>query len=225
MGCSTARGAVAHRARPTRLGRSGTPLAVSLASPPPNTRKPIMTENANKELATGSARSNNSTDAIALLEADHRAVEKLFEAFEKASDDDLAAKGTLAQRACEELTVHAMIEEEILYPAAHKALKKNDEIDVDEAYVEHFLVKTLIAKFDSLKPGDHGFDATFKVMSELVKHHVEEEESELFPELRESGVDLVLMGEEIAKRKAALVKKLEQAGSKLVGDNSMKATV
>jgi hemerythrin superfamily protein len=160
-------------------------------------------------------------DAIALLKADHRAVEKIFDAFEKAADDDLEAKGTLARRACEELTVHAIIEEELLYPAAHRALEKQDEIDVDEAYVEHYLVKTLIEKFDSLRPGDDGFDATFNVMSELVKHHVEEEESELFPELRESGIDLVALGVKLAARKNELMKKLDAAGSKLVGDRSL----
>jgi len=165
--------------------------------------------------------STQTNDAIELLKADHRSVEKLFDAFEKARDDDLAAKGTLAQRACEELTVHAIIEEEILYPAAHKSLGKQDEIDVDEAYVEHYLVKTLISKFESLKPGDHGFDAAFKVMSELVRHHVEEEESELFPELQRSSVDLAALGQKIAARKAELLAKLEVAGSKLVGDQSL----
>ncbi|MEP9326201.1 hemerythrin domain-containing protein [Paraburkholderia phymatum] len=174
--------------------------------------------------ARGSAESDADADAIALLKADHRTVEKLFEAFEKAAADDLEAKGTLARRACEELTVHTILEEELLYPVAHKALDKQDEIDVDEAYVEHFLVKTLIEKFDSLKPSDHGFDATFKVMSELVKHHVEEEESALFPELRESGVDLVALGKKLRARKDELMKKLDEAGSKLVGDRSLSFT-
>ncbi|GJH05906.1 hemerythrin domain-containing protein [Paraburkholderia terrae] len=172
----------------------------------------------------GSTSAEAHADAIALLKADHRAVEKLFEAFEKAADGDLDAKGTLARRACEELTVHAIIEEELLYPAAHRALEKQDEIDVDEAYVEHYLVKTLIEKFDSLRPGDDGFDATFKVMSELVKHHVEEEESELFPELRESGVDLIALGVKLATRKNELMEKLDAAGSRLVGDRSLSFT-
>ncbi|WP_245253634.1 hemerythrin domain-containing protein [Paraburkholderia sp. LEh10] len=180
-----------------------------------------MDNQANMEPAAGSAAVNAASDAIELLKSDHRSVEKLFDAFDKAGVDDLDARGTLAQRACEELTVHAIIEEEILYPAAHKALEKTNELDVDEAYVEHYLVKTLIEKFDSLKPGDQGFDATFSVMSELVRHHVEEEESELFPELRKSGVDLAALGQQIATRKAELMKKLEAAGSKLVGDRSL----
>ena len=153
-------------------------------------------------------------DALVLLEEDHRAVEKLFTAFEKTSDDDLDAKGTLVKRACEELTIHAMIEEELLYPAAHEALTGDAQKDVDEAYVEHFLVKTLIGKFATLKPGAEGFDATFKVMAENVKHHVEEEESELFPQLRKSGLDVEALGERILKRKAQLQAKLTGEGDR-----------
>jgi hemerythrin superfamily protein len=147
-------------------------------------------------------------DALALLEADHRAVEKLFTAFEKTEDGDLDVKDTLVRRACEELTIHAMIEEELLYPAAHEALTGDAKKDVDEAYVEHFLVKTLIGKFTTLKAGAEGFDATFKVMAENVKHHVEEEEAELFPELRKTRLDLLALGERITKRKAQLQAKL-----------------
>ena len=101
-----------------------------------------MNEDANKELAADASIENTALDAIELLEADHRVAKQLFDAFEKAGDSDLEAKGTLARRACEVLTVHTMIEENILYPAAHKALGKDDEIDVDEAYVEHFLAKS-----------------------------------------------------------------------------------
>ncbi|MFC0401257.1 hemerythrin domain-containing protein [Paraburkholderia rhizosphaerae] len=164
--------------------------------------------------------STANQDAIALLTEDHRSVDKLFDAFERAAADDLDAKGTLAQRACEKLTVHTIIEEEILYPAAHDALRDRDVIDVDEAYVEHFLVKTLIARFDTLKPGQRGFDATFKVLTEMVRHHVEEEETSLFPELRDSGVDLAALGRKLAAKKTQLEEKLEAAGSRMVGDKT-----
>ncbi|MGF6969790.1 hemerythrin superfamily protein [Paraburkholderia sp. WC7.3g] len=162
-------------------------------------------------------------DALALLEADHRAVEKLFDAFAKSRGDErdtLEAKAALTQRACEELTMHTIIEEELLYPAAQQALPEDDKLDVDEALVEHFLVKTLIAKFETLKPGDKGFDATFKVMSELVRHHVEDEEGELFPALRRTGCDLTALGNKIAARKQTLQDKLDQAGSRAVGDKT-----
>lgn len=159
-------------------------------------------------------------DALAFLEAQHRAVEKLFEAFRKAADDDLEAKATLAQRACEELSIHTMLEEELLYPAAQEALPDSDRLDVEEAYIEHFLVKTLIAKFETLKAGDKGFDATFKVMSEMVGQHVEEEEEELFPELRKSNCNLRTLGEKMAARKAELQGKLDAVGSSSVGDKT-----
>lgn len=142
--------------------------------------------------------------ALDILEADHRAVEQLFDAFERAEKDDLERKTTLVQRTCEMLTIHAIVEEELLYPAAREALKSDGKIDVDEAYVEHFLVKTLIEKFSQIKAGDEGFDATFKVLMENVSHHVEEEESELFPEIRRAGVDLVALGKKIEARKEAL---------------------
>jgi hemerythrin-like domain-containing protein len=177
-----------------------------------------MAETADKTKASAT-RESGKVDALALLEADHRAVEKLFDAFERAGSD-LEAKAALAQRACEELGMHTMIEEELLYPAAADALPGSDLIDVDEAYVEHYLVKTLIMRFETLKAGDKGFDATFKVMSELVKHHVEEEEHELFPELRRSKCDLAALGSKIAARKEVLERKLEAVGSRLVGDKT-----
>jgi len=159
-----------------------------------------------------------SQDAIQLLTDDHRAVEKLFDAFEKTQKDDLDAKSTLVRRACEELTVHAMIEEELLYPAAQEALEEDDRPDVEEAYVEHFLVKVLIDKFTTLKAGEPGFDATFKVMSEMVRHHIEEEESDLFPKLRKSGADLDALGKKLIQRK----EKLEAKIPKDAGDNTMR---
>jgi len=161
------------------------------------------------------------SDALDTLVADHRAIEKLFDAFDRAEDraaDTAATRGALVQRACEELAVHTMLEEELLYPAAMQALAADQKTDIEEAFVEHFLVKTLIAKFETLKPDDPGFNATFRVMAEMVKHHVEEEESQLFPALRRSSLDRAKLGAQIAQRKAQLTRKLEAAGSKLVGD-------
>ncbi|SAK97510.1 cation-binding protein [Caballeronia temeraria] len=164
------------------------------------------------------SRTADSQDAVQLLTDDHRAVQKLFDAFEKVEKDDLDAKATLVRRACEELTVHAMIEEELLYPAAQEALDEDDRPDVEEAYVEHFLVKVLIEKFAQLKPGDRGFDATFKVLTEMVRHHIEEEESDLFPKLRKSGADLNALGGKMMKRKEQLDAKIP----KDAGDNTMR---
>ncbi|GJH24922.1 hemerythrin domain-containing protein [Caballeronia novacaledonica] len=164
------------------------------------------------------SRATPSQDAIQVLMDDHRAVKKLFDAFEKTKDDDLDAKTTLVRRACEELTVHAMIEEELLYPAAQEALDEDDRPDVEEAYVEHFLVKVLIEKFTTLRAGQPGFDATFKVMSEMVQHHIEEEESDLFPKLRKSSADLNALGKKLMQRKEQLETKIP----KDAGDNTMR---
>jgi hemerythrin superfamily protein len=152
-------------------------------------------------------------DALDMLEADHRAIEQLFDAFERAPKDDLERKTTLVQRTCELLTIHAMVEEELLYPGARGALKGDEKDEVDEAYVEHFLVKTLIDKFTELKAGDEGFDATYKVLSENVKHHVEEEEATLFPELRKAGIDLMALGVKMAARKEVLQNRITEVAT------------
>jgi hemerythrin superfamily protein len=152
-------------------------------------------------------------DALDVLEADHRAIEQLFDAFERAERNDFERTNTLAQRACELLTIHAIVEEEMLYPAAQEALGADQRIDVDEAYVEHFLVKTLIERFASLKAGDDGFDATFKVLKENATHHIEEEETTLFPEVRRTQMDLVALGARMAARKAALKERIAETAT------------
>jgi hypothetical protein len=100
-------------------------------------------------------------------------------------------------------------------------LPDSDSVDVEEGYIERFLVKTLIAKFETLRAGNRGFDATFKVMSEMVDHHVGEEARELFPELRKSKCKLRALGEKMAKRKAELQLKLDEVGSRSVADTTM----
>ncbi|MDR5747624.1 hemerythrin domain-containing protein [Caballeronia sp. LZ029] len=150
-------------------------------------------------------------DALDMLEADHRAIEQLFDAFERAERNDFERKNALVQRACELLTIHAIVEEEMLYPVAQNALAEDQRIDVDEAYVEHFLVKTLIERFANLKAGDDGFDATFKVLKENTTHHIEEEETTLFPEVRKTQMDLVAIGAKMAARKAALKERIAES--------------
>lgn len=150
-------------------------------------------------------------DVLDMLEADHRAIEQLFDAFDRADAGDLERKTTLVQRACELLTIHAMVEEELLYPVAQNALAAHERIDVDEAYVEHFLIRTLIDRFASLRAGQDGFDATFKVLKENAAHHIEEEESVLFPEVRRTKMDLVALGTKLAARKAELEERITEA--------------
>jgi iron-sulfur cluster repair protein YtfE (RIC family) len=147
-------------------------------------------------------------DAVQLLKQDHRKVEALVDAFEDADDDELSS---LAESICSMLSVHAQIEEEILYPAAKEALSGDEEEAelVNEAEVEHASAKELIAKIEAMTPDEEAFKATVKVLGEYVKHHVKEEENELFPALKESELDLKAIGARLAERKFAL---MEQRG-------------
>ena len=146
-------------------------------------------------------------DAIALLKQDHRAVEHLVSRFE---DADESEQSEIAERICNMLTVHAQIEEEILYPAAKEALAEDEEEAelVPEAEVEHASAKDLIAKIQGMTPDDESFKATVKVLGEYVKHHVKEQENERFPALRKTDLDLNEIGARLADRKHALMEQL-----------------
>ena len=141
-------------------------------------------------------------DAIALLKADHRQVEEWFEQFEKARDDD--RKQTLATKICNALKVHTTIEEEIFYPAFLDATE--DKELHHEAEVEHAGAKKLIAEIEAIGPDDDYYDAKVKVLSEMIKHHVKEEEQPggMFAEARKSEMDLDALGEQLAQRKSEL---------------------
>lgn len=143
------------------------------------------------------------SDAIALLKQDHREVETLFEEFEHL--ESKAEKGKLAAKICLMLTVHATIEEELLYPPAHEEI---EEDLVDEAMVEHACARQLIAQIEAMKPGDHLFDANVKVLGEYIRHHVKEEEGEMFPQLRSSDIDLTELGETLMQRKSELLDRM-----------------
>lgn len=143
------------------------------------------------------------SDAIALLKADHRKVEGLFEDFEKARD--LSKKQLLAGQICTELKAHTMIEEEIFYPAFDG---KIEEMTLNEAYVEHDGAKVLVNDIEAGEPSDQFYDAKVKVLSEEIKHHVHEEEmpSEgMFAQCRKTDVDLVALGEQMLARKEELM--------------------
>ena len=151
-------------------------------------------------------------DAISLLKADHRKVEELFESFEKARDS--ARKEKLAKQICTELAIHTMIEEEIFYPACAGQVK--DEDLIEEAYVEHDGAKVLVSELMNSAPDAEFFDAKVKVLSEMIKHHVKEEEKRsegLFAEAKEAGLDMNGLGERMMQRKQEL---MEEFGE---GDN------
>jgi hemerythrin superfamily protein len=142
-----------------------------------------------------------SKDAIALLKADHEAVSHLFAEYEKTRS--AANKKALVAEICTALGVHAQIEEEIFYPAVKAALK--DKFLVPEATVEHAGVKDLIAQLKGVEPDVEMYDAKVKVLSEYVKHHVKEEQSEMFPKAKASSLDMVELGARMAARKDELL--------------------
>jgi hemerythrin superfamily protein len=144
--------------------------------------------------------SSRAPDAITLLRADHKLVEGLFDKFEKARGND--RKSAIAEQICNELTVHATIEEEIFYPAARKVLREEDL--VDEATVEHQGAKDLIAQIQGSRPSDKLWEAKVTVLSEYIKHHVKEEQNEMFPRIKKTKLDLRALGDQLQARKMEL---------------------
>ena len=140
-------------------------------------------------------------EATAMLRADHKLVSELFEQYEKSRSP--AKKKELVAQICKELTVHAQVEEEIFYPAVKAALKDHELIP--EASVEHATLKDLIAQVEGLEPDGEMFDAKIKVMSEYVKHHVKEEQNEIFPKARATQLDMTELGAQISARKQELM--------------------
>jgi len=140
-----------------------------------------------------------STDAIVLLKNDHKEVRKVFLDFEKAGDKAFAAKGRLVDRMIELLTVHTYIENEVMYPRVRELLPEL-EGDVLESYEEHHVADLLVVELSAMKPDDERFTAKTTVLIENVRHHIEEEEQDWFPKVRqglgrkalqELGVDLL----------------------------------
>lgn len=140
-------------------------------------------------------------DAIALLRADHAKVSALFEQFEKARKD--LQKEKLAQQICMELTVHTTIEEEIFYPAVRE--ETGDDDMLDEADVEHASAKELIAQIQAGGPQQDKWDAKVTVLGEYIKHHVKEEQNEMFPKARKTKLDMKELGARMLARKEQLM--------------------
>jgi len=169
-------------------------------------RSSSRTSSSSKAKAAKTSRSARSApgDAVALLKADHRQVEEWFEQFEKSRSDD--KKADLARRICGALRIHTAIEEEIFYPAFLEAT--GDEDIHHEAEVEHAGAKNLISQIEKSGPRDDYFDARVKVLSEMIKHHVKEEEQRdgMFAKAKASNMDLEALGERMQQRKKELEK-------------------
>ena len=152
-----------------------------------------------------------STDPIALLKADHRQVAKWFADFDKARNGNRKEK--LAAQICRALRVHAQIEEEIFYPAFIAAT--GDKALHHEAEVEHACAKNLIGQIEGSDSGDDYFEAKVTVLSEMIKHHVKEEEQPggMFAKARKSGMDLATLGRRLKMRKLELEKGAKPDGA------------
>jgi hemerythrin superfamily protein len=151
--------------------------------------------------AAAPASSAKRKDATTLLRADHKLVDELFDEYEKARST--SKKKQLVAQICTELSVHAQVEEEIFYPAVKRALK--DKELVPEATVEHATLKDLIAQVEGVEPEGEMFDAKIKVLAEYVKHHVKEEQNEMFPKAKATNLDMLALGDKLAERKAELL--------------------
>ena len=149
-------------------------------------------------------------DACDLLDADHKAVKKMFTDYEdltKAGGNNKQKKRALADKICNELSVHMQIEEGIFYPAIRKPVK--DDAMMNEAEVEHAGAKDLITQIQEMNVSDPMFDAKVTVLGEYIDHHVKEERTEMFPKARATKVDLVALRDVLQMRKDELMAELE----------------
>jgi hemerythrin superfamily protein len=143
---------------------------------------------------------NQSNSVLTMLKADHKKVKALFAEYEEATP---RKQQDIAQTTIQELEIHAELEEELIYPAIRKGTK--DDTLMNEATEEHHLVHVLIAELKELDPRDATFIAKFTVLGELVKHHVKEEEGEMFPEAQKAKIDWEALKAEVMERKEQLM--------------------
>jgi hemerythrin superfamily protein len=144
-------------------------------------------------------------DAITLLKQDHRTVEKLFKSYEKTGDKAHKARRDLVDQIIEELSIHAAIEEQVFYPRVRQEVPDAEDT-VLEGLEEHHIVKWTLSELEGLEPSDERFHPKVTVLMESVRHHVEEEESEMFPEVRKAmgRKALTELGEVLEKAKASV---------------------
>ena len=153
----------------------------------------------------GTTNDARGMNALELLKHDHDEVDEMFAQFEQIKDDGGdTQKEELVARICDALTVHAQIEETIFYPTARRALQEQGQELLNEAAVEHQTLKDIVGRLEIAPTSDPLYDAGVKVLSEYVKHHVREEENELFPKVRSTDLDLEALGRQLAQRKQEL---------------------
>jgi hemerythrin superfamily protein len=145
---------------------------------------------------------------IEMLKEDHQKVKGLFDEFEEAEGREQAE---IAKTAMQELQVHAELEEKLIYPAIREAIDEDEKMN--EAVEEHHLVHVLIGELKKIKPSDERFHAKFSVLSELVKHHIEEEEGEMLPKAEDSDIDWETLEGQVMKKREQLMSKAKSGRS------------
>lgn len=157
-----------------------------------------------------------------MLTTDHKKMQKAFKDFERLKKrGSKRNKLELVRQACNDLKIHALIEEEIFYPAVYKAIKDRDLIE--EAMVAHFEANNLIVQLDSMKPGDELYDAKFTVLGENINHHIIEEESLMFPTVKKTKLNLVALGDHMALRKAQLQSEMSLFSRRIRAEKRIKS--
>jgi hemerythrin-like domain-containing protein len=168
------------------------------------TKRRSTTRPAARRKSNGGRKAPGRENALSLLRSDHEAVSALFDRYEKGKGRmSSSQKAQLVQEICKELKIHTTIEEEIFYPAVREQVESAEDM-LEEATVEHASAKDLIAQLEEADAEDELYDAKVKVLGEYVKHHVKEEQNELFPEVRSSELDLAALGEQLKQRQSEL---------------------
>jgi len=162
-------------------------------------------------MASSGKRQDRPADALALLRHEHDRIRQLFAEFARLRgiEDEDERKAELVDEICYELTLHAIVEEEVFYPLL-RAAADDDEM-MDEAEVEHAGVRELISQLEVMYPGDDHFEATVAVLAEEVEHHVAMEETDMFATARTSGIDLAALGRKMAARRRELDEDLNES--------------
>jgi hemerythrin-like domain-containing protein len=155
-----------------------------------------------------------STDAIVLLKGEHREIRQNFRAFEKAGDKAFATKGRLVDRIIELLTVHTYIENEVMYPRVRDLLPEVED-DILESYEEHHVADVLVLELSTMQPDDERFTAKTTVLIENVEHHMDEEEKDWFPKVREGlgRTQLQQLGAEMIRAREKAPRRPSQPGA------------
>jgi hemerythrin-like domain-containing protein len=146
-------------------------------------------------------RKTKSENAMAMLKEDHQNLKDLFDKFEKSKNS--AAQEKIVSTALQELKIHAAIEEELFYPSVRQEIEDEDGI-MPEADEEHHVAKLLVAELEQMKGNEEYWEAKFKVLAESVRHHIKEEEGEMFPKARKTDIDFAVLGERMRQMKQKL---------------------